>query len=1326
MRRARKTNGFSALRVEGGIFPPEFLQTVAAQEAKHQDDRDYGISRSLNLKDELARYWRVANDLYAEYAERRERADLDPEQVGVDEWLVPLLRDVFGYQDLTAAEPAVLGERRFPITHRAFGGAVPLVLTTRQYELDRGGDPRFGEEGRRRTPHGLMQEYLNATPDVLWGIVCNGTRLRLLRDNPSLTRPAYIEGDLELIFEDQLYADFAALWLTIHATRLRPVGGKAAGCILEVWRQEAQETGQRALDNLREGVAQALRELGTGFLEHPANECLRAAITAGELTTEAYFQELLRLVYRLLFLFTAEDRDLLHPLEATDEERRIYRKGYSLARLRERAARRRNGDRHCDLWQGLQIVFRGLAHGAPALGLPALGGLFAPDQCPHLDATQVTNERLLAAIRALSFFPSDDVLVRVNYRDMGTEELGSVYESLLDLHPRIDVEARPWVFGFVSDVEAGSTRGSARKLTGSYYTPSSLVNELIKSALEPVMEETIKRHPDNPRAALLNLKIIDPACGSGHFLLAAARRMAAELARLETGSDTPDELVRQRALRQVVQHCIYGVDRNPLAVELCRAALWMETLEPGKPLTFLEPHIQCGDSLVGILDPKVLEQGIPDEAYNPLTGDDKAVCRELKRRNRESRRGVQLKLFDLAAMEAAAPAVTSLEQMPEETLGDVEAKRKAWAAARASADWQKAEFMANLYVAAFFAPKTRENKDRVPLTEDLHRVRANLPPRPGLAEAVAELAARHRFFHWHLAFPEVMQRGGFDVVLGNPPWERVKLQEEEFFEARSPQIARAANKAERDRLIKRLRTSGDIAEKKLYEEFMQAKRNAEATSLFVRGSGRFPLTGIGDVNLYALFAEHALRLLRSTGRAGIIVPTGIATDAPTQRYFNEVVQRKRLVSLFDFRNKGFFPGAASAQGNRFCLMTLVGERGTSQLPEFAFRLEAIEQLTETSRRYTLSAGDIALVNPNTKTCPVFRTTQDAELAREIYRRVPVLVDETRSAGNPWGITFLSMFHSANDSHLFRTASQFTEEGAVYKQSCWIRPNGEVWVPLYEAKMIHHYDHRFGDYSLAKISDGKDVRQLPQADYTTLNNPAYEVTPRYWVPLEEVEARLARRGWNRRWLMGWRDIASSLDERTVIAAVLPRVGTADHLPLFFPSPDCTPRHLAALIANFSALVLDFIARLKVGGTSLKPFVVKQLPFLPPTAYSEADLEFIVPRVVELTYTSYSLRAFAQDLEYDGPPYRWDPDRRAFLRAELDAYYAYLYGLTRDELRYVLDPADVYGEDYPGETFRRLKQKGISLYGEYRTRRLVLEAWDRLVSEGRISPPKSHLV
>src|SRR5690606_19497462 len=289
----------------------------------------------------------------------------------------------------------------------------------------------------------------------------------------------------------------------------------------------------------------------------------------------------------------------------------------------------------------------------------------------------------------------------------------------------------------------------------------------------------------------------------------------------------------------------------------------------------------------------------------------------------------------------------------------VEAKRKAWAAARASADWQKAEFVANLYVAAFFAPKTRENKDRVPLTEDLHRVRANLPPRPGLAEAVAELAARHRFFHWHLAFPEVMQRGGFDVVLGNPPWERVKLQEQEFFASRSPTIARAPNKAERERLIAALnRPDADLAERALYREFESAKRGAEATSLFLHSSGRYPLTGVGDVNTYAVFAETFLDLMAPGGRAGLIVPTGIATDDSTKRFFAAISSRGRLVSLYDFENRErIFPAVDSRY--KFSLLTLGSNVARAEYVFFATR---VEHLRDTERRFSLGPEEIRLIN----------------------------------------------------------------------------------------------------------------------------------------------------------------------------------------------------------------------------------------------------------------------------------------------------------------------------------------------------------------------------
>ncbi len=495
----RAESAFTALRIEGGLFPAEFLQAVVAERVPGRAATDYGMLPSRSLRDEIGRYWTDAEMLWKEYQRDRERADRDPQRTGVERWLLRLLREVFGFSDITRVPlGATVGERSFPITHRAHGGAVPLLLTVSRHDLDRA-SPEFGDGGRRRAPHATLQEYLNAEPSALWGVVSNGSRLRLLRDNPSLTRPAYVEADLDRIFEEGLYPDFAALWLIAHASRLAPGAEGMAGCWLERWRAEGAKTGQRALERLRAGVTAALRELGAGFIEHPRNDALRAALGDGTLTAEALHTQLLRLVYRLLFLFTAEERNLLHPPEAAPEARALYAQGYGLARLRERARRRRHYDGHADLWSGLTVTFRALARGAPPLGLPALGGLFAEDQCPLLDAAALANSRLLAAIHALAYFEDRGGLARVNYRDMGTEELGSVYESLLELHPVVKVDARPWSFAFAGDEAGGAVKGSERKLSGSYYTPDSLVQELLRSALDPVIERTLRDNPTDPR-----------------------------------------------------------------------------------------------------------------------------------------------------------------------------------------------------------------------------------------------------------------------------------------------------------------------------------------------------------------------------------------------------------------------------------------------------------------------------------------------------------------------------------------------------------------------------------------------------------------------------------------------------------------------------------------------------------------------------------------------------------------------------------------------------------------------------------------------------------
>jgi hypothetical protein len=440
--------------------------------------------------------------------------------------------------------------------------------------------------------------------------------------------------------------------------------------------------------------------------------------------------------------------------------------------------------------------------------------------------------------------------------------------------------------------------------------------------------------------------------------------------------------------------------------------------------------------------------------------------------------------------------------------------------------------------------------------------------------------------------------------------------------------------------------------------------------------------GTPKVNTYQLFAEQFLKLIGAGGRSGVIVPTGIATDNSTKAYFEAIATGGRLVSLYDFENReAIFPGVHRSY--KFSLLTL-GDGVEST--DYVFFAGATDQLTDPRRHFTLSGDDIALINPNTRTCPVFRSQMDAELTKEIYERVPVLIDETlEEAGNPWGISFRQgLFNMTSDSHLF-----FDE------------PSTDR-LPLYEAKLIHHYDHRWATYSANGASH--DVMIAEKQD------PSFQIRPRYWVEHSEVQARLKAQGWDRQWLMGWRDICRSTDERTVIASAAPIAAIGHTMPIFFSQEE--PRLLSCFLGNWQCLVLDFNARNKIGGTHLTYSYLKQFPFLPPRSYTQPAIDFIQPRVLELTYTAHDLKPWAEDLGYDGPPFIFDPERRALLRAELDAFYAHLYGLNRDELRYILDPADVMGPDYPSETFRVLKNNETRQFGEYRTQRLVLEAWDRL--------------
>lgn len=1306
MARIRKSElAFDAITLEGSLISPAKLAEVAERKAGEQSEVDYHIPKGLTLRDETARYFRIGQALFRElFAGNR------PSQQATVRFAQELLRDVFGFADIDVVTgPKVHGDRTYVVSLDALKGRVPVVIVPPSDDLDDASTHL--SQDRRRSAATSLQDWLNAEENALWGLCCNGERLRVLRDNQSLTRPAYIEANLRQIFESEDFAGFAVLWLILHASRFGRPDSPVTDCALERWREAGSKEGVTARARLSDSVEQALHALGNGFLGHPANFDLRDRLTSGQLQLPDFFNELLRLVYRLIFLLAAEDRGLLHRPDAPDSSRKLYADGYSLGSLRDRAIRRSGWNQFHDRWEGLLIVFRALAHGEQRLGLPALGGLFEDDATANLDRARLSNHALMEAIFRLAWLREDSSIVPVNWRDMETEELGSVYEGLLELTPRLTQDGRGFAFA-----EGLETKGNERKKTGSYYTPDSLVQALLDSALDPVLDR-VESEAQDASSALLGVSVIDPACGSGHFLLGAARRIATRIARLRTGG-VPSAADYRHALRDAVRRCIHGVDRNPMAIELARVALWIETVEPGKPLGFLDANLRVGDSLLGIFDLKALEKGIPDAAYKPLTGDDKGTAKDFERRNKRDK-GERAGFLDFAGRAAQpfslpplAQSLRSVRELPEDTLDQIAAKRARFSSAYLDPRLVNLAQAADLYISAFLTPKTGTQSldlhtSLVPTTEDVWTaMRAGTVYGPRLGSA-RHLAVEARAFHWPLEFPDVMDRGGFDVVLGNPPWERIKIQEQEFFAAREPAIAEAQSAGARSSLIRQLKEAPNgTREWLLHKEFEIAKRIAEASSEFARvdgnNGGRFPLTGRGDINTYALFAELFSVLIRDHGSAGVIVPSGIATDATTAPFFGSLVERQGLVRLISFENEEFvFPSVHHAY--KFCLLTMAN--GGCLRPEFVFFLRQADQMEDLRRRFTLSPAEIARINPTTKTAPTFRSRADADLTSRIYGRVPVLINKAMETGNPWDVRLRTMLHKTNASNAGILLTAVEAPGGESMSS--------QWLPVHEGDYGHQFDHRFGTFN------GVEVLETNRDQHA---DPVFE--PRFELVAQKsgVQEILNRWGVSSKKpaLLGFRRVSLSTNLRTSIATLLP------NMPLTYGwivviDPPTTEQCL--LLANFNSLVFDYCLRNALNQPSIPQGVFEQTATLPPSAYKKSDVDFVVARVLELMYTSESMTAFARDLGYGGPPFAWDENRRALLRSELDAWYFRSYGLTSEEVRYVLDPADALGADYPSKTFHVLKNNEMKQFGEYRTRRLILNAWNRMES-GEIPAPEPY--
>ena len=844
--------------------------------------------------------------------------------------------------------------------------------------------------------------------------------------------------------------------------------------------------------------------------------------------------------------------------------------------------------------------------------------------------------------------------------------------------------------------------GNERKESGSYYTPTSLVECLLDSALDPLLDEaTVRGTSQEKVAALLEVTVCDPACGSGHFLVAAARRIAKRIAAEETGEPEPPEAEIRKALRRVVGRSIYGVDINPMAAELARVSLWLEALEPGKPLSYLDQNIRVGNSLLGVT-PALLAEGLPDAAFTPIEGDDRKVCTALKKQNATERQG-QHDLFSQSGIPVsnailAKRADTIVHTLPD-SLEDLHIQQQRQAEALAASDERRVQkLIADAWCAAFVQPKTEETRG----TAITHAVIENFAAgEPSLDLAVAEdlvadLTRQYRFFHWHVEFPHIFRvgggfpegwTGGFSCVIGNPPWERVKLEEQEFFAARSAEIANAPTAAARKRLIAELESDNPS----LFREFRNELRKALCWSFMLHESGRYPLTGHGDINTYAPFSETALALIARDGRSGMIVPTGIATGFITQMFFRELIISGRLVSLFDFENsKPIF--LSVHRSYKFCLLVVSGRAASSLDASFAFFCRDVGDLSLPGKQFRLTREEITKLNPNTGTCPVFRSRHDADLSLWAAKRFPIMYSE--EAATLSLSQRISRFGDLSDLNRGETRGNIRRSGA-----------GSGWIDVYEAKLFHQFDHRF-----ASFVDGGKVVDVDHAD------PDSTAIPRIWLR-EPIAFEHYGSDWPG-WVVAYRDIARATDERTMIATVLP--GSAG---------DYTVKHLESswnrqvnLLAVLNGFIYDYFIRLRNNGTHVSTFITYQIPLPPDSAWdnspewTNAPLgQWVFKRTLELVYTAWDMESFARDRGDGGPPFRWDEKRRFVMRAELDAAFFHLYCIDRDDVDYIM------------ETFPIVKRKDIAAHGSYRTKEAILKIYDAMAAAKAAGTPyQSELI
>ncbi len=1262
------------------------------------------------------------------------------EEITIERAISPIL-DVLGWSarlpkrsltsrdevDLTLHADAADAERLLAESERkqvlGATGIVECKRWQRDFDASGTGGGRGSETAAQQIQRYLLIAGADSNESLRWGILTNGARWRIYsyRARP---RERTWEIDLaSLLMRTDLFSQVLDEDAN-HRLRTAFLLFRRDSWIS---REGERETFlDRLLEEGRRRDAELADDLSDVIFEHVYRDIVKLFWSKQpDAESDAIARAALLFLYRLLFIYYAEDRGMLN---TDDPNYRPLSLRYGVRDpVAEQHGKAQFATRSTRYWRHLKELTGIIDQGEHGLGLPAYnGGLFAQGHA-ILDEIELSDAELAPIIHDLSHTPDGTY---VSYRNLEVQQLGSIYERLL--------EQVPWR----DEVGEADVRPSpyARKDSGSYYTPQELVDLIVEQTLRPLIDERIAAFRANPTVdndpaqAVLRLRVLDPAMGSGHFLITAIDWLSEQLTSLvnrewpqKPGHVSP---VRARLWdlqeahptlddhtllqRMVLKRCIYGVDKNPMAVELARVALWLHTFTGELPLPFLEHRIVRGDSLLGI-------RGEQSRAYisewgrYPLNQRFEMYVEEAAGFARRHDALLDLTLDEIQESRALVQDAGFRQGGQPTPLNLVVGLR--WL----SAGMNKRER------AAFHAPLTEilggdpgrsiavllggeNDKGKTQTTPEYRKIR----------DAANEIVERERVLHWELRFPEVMSAGGFDAVIGNPPWDRIKLQEVEWWAARDEDVAKARTAAERKSVVAARRATGDP----VVRDFDAAAEQAAQFSTVIRKGGDYPLLGKGDINLYSLFVERSIALLKPSGVAGLLTPSGIYADKTAAEYFRSISTTGRLGGIYDFENRrSANPDAKTAKWFpdvhpqfKFCATITGGPERTFPEARCGFFLNSRTDLEDEDRVFPLAPDDFARINPNTGTAPILRRQRDSEIVSRIYRNHPVLVDRTADGDRKlYPIRYHRMLDMAMDSHLFKTFGALSDSGAYQLKRNRLKLDNEEWLPLYQGRMVEQYDHRANNV----LYDSTNLKRPHVSTKVTASqhrDPSFAPAVVLWVNERDVERLLPK---DANWLIGFRDVTSATNERTMIATIAPRSPYAHKVPLLLPAPVLTAEQGVCLLANLNCIPYDYLAKCKLPGVSLTWYIVEQLPMIHPDDFDRrfgdtTARDLVRDHVLRLCYTAWDLQPFARDLGYDGDPFVWNPEERRQLRARLDALFFHLYGLSEDDASYILDQFPV------------LEKNERKEFGTYLTKHLVLNQYRALAAgdtEATISESRS---